>query len=198
MIRFLLLALGLFLLLCFGQPVEYFNRFPCLFRLVAANIIHLDLTAIRPDIGRNDMNVLVAGVLMLVHQVGLLAETDHLHVDICNGLQLLLVELVGVRKVQTDMYAVGSDSFVKRGLMLQAVQLIVKTQLIQVLWIAHGVDTFGLFAFNFLLVVVEGAGEVYPFLCAQPYICKLIDPAFDFFDVPKYRLDMNLVRDDPG
>jgi len=39
-----------------------FNRLPGLFRLISSDVVHVDLTAICPDIGRDDVYVLVTGI----------------------------------------------------------------------------------------------------------------------------------------
>jgi hypothetical protein len=65
--------------------------------------VHIDENSILPDIGGHDMQMGVAGIEMLIDEVGLVSKPDPLHISVGYFDESVAGELLGWMEIQGDM-----------------------------------------------------------------------------------------------
>src|SRR5580658_8612608 len=153
--------IGLFQLLAlrFQQLKFLFDFLAGLFGLIAADIVQLDPGAILSDIGGDQMDVRVAGVVVLVDEVGLIAKPDLLHIGIGDFPELFYRYLLGRMKIQRDMDAVYFGILIEGGQLFEPPNFVRKPKHFRVLSVVRRMDEYRLFLLQFILVIVQRVPE---------------------------------------
>ncbi len=77
------------------QTKTLLQFFSCILGLVAADIISVNTLAIRLDTGGQDMDMGMAGIMVLIDQVGLRTEADFFNISHCNLGEFTLCKFLG-------------------------------------------------------------------------------------------------------
>ncbi|MNQ90183.1 hypothetical protein D3C85_1055140 [compost metagenome] len=67
-----------------NQTKGFFNFLPGNFGLIATNILHVYSLAILFDFYRNNVDVRMPGIVMLIDQIGLCTKTNFMHISSSN------------------------------------------------------------------------------------------------------------------
>jgi len=142
-----------------GDEVEFgFDALAGFFGLFAADVVELDRAAVAADVGGHDMAVGVAGVVVAVDEIGLLAEAYFFHVPSGDGLHLLVGQLVAGVEVEGDVLA-GRDPVVELHASLEAAELFVEAEVGGFFQEVGGGEELGAALGDLLFVVGQGAGD---------------------------------------
>jgi len=126
---------------------------------VGADAVGVDTAAVGPDQRRDDMNMRVVGVVMTVHQVGLIFHFKTLHIAIGNARQLLVGEHFFGRKVQRGVKHFYLRTAVQLVQALEPAELVLVRQAFFTLQKIARMDAFGFALCYFFFVVGKGFGR---------------------------------------
>ena len=141
-----------------GQIKLLFDGFSGWFRKAIGQKMGLNPTSIGPDQGGDDMDVGVPGVLVPVHEIGVVAHFQTFHIAVGDGGKLVIGELVGRRKVQRGVqhFLLGASvEFIEP---LEPLQFVDVGEAVFFLDEIPGVDELGAALCHFFLIVSERFG----------------------------------------